>query len=152
VALSYLKSFGGKMSEDNKQAENVKKDDGVVDFEEAMSESDDEVVRVPVRSKRNEEKVGYILFKKLGGTTLREWQKLNGGNGNPRKRRPLKANNYLIENAHIGEENLRIPFEEAGYKNSKEFYKHHERGQVFIDIVLGNYLSQEFPDTEDIKD
>ena len=130
------------MSEENKPE---------LDFEEFISERDGEYVRIPVQSKRSEA-VGFVLFSPLDGKRLREFQKLNSGNGNIKKRSPLKANNYLIDNCFVGVEGIKLPFAERGYSDEKMFLKYDPRGQVFADIVLGTYLSSQFPDTAELND
>ena len=127
-----------------------KQENPVVGFDEAMSEKTDDFVRVAVHSKRREA-TGWVVFKKLGGNVLREFRKLNGGNGNPKKARPLAANNYLLDEVYVGVENLAIPFEAEGSKDEKTFFQQHSRGRLFIDIVLGTYLGMEIPDTDEGK-
>ncbi len=128
--------------------ENVNRDDDPMEFEEVIPSGE---IRIPVHSKTTN-KTGHVAFGPFGGDLLRAFRKINGGNGNPKKARPLAANNYLVDNCYLRTEGIRIPFERAGYKDEKSFFKQDKKGQLFMDIVLGRYLSEVLPDTDDLND
>ena len=119
----------------------------LIAFDEFISTDE---VRIPVTTKRGEQKTRYVIFSDMDGETLERWRQLSTGGSNPRKANNKAANLLLIERKFIRTEGIAVPTDEK-YPNEKTYFLKNPKGYLFMSFVLNNYMLEVIPDTDEIK-
>lgn len=130
-------------------------DDSDLEIDDILAPEDEEI-RIPIhaRSKSGKTKVAYICLRPNDPKTFRKFQTIFTGGIGGKQMRQMEANNFLFGEKYVRCEGFRPPWqndEGKRYTDELDWFKRSRRGQIMVHASIGKYISEEIPDTDDIK-
>lgn len=114
----------------------------------------EEHIRVPIRARgsSDNEAIGYAVFRPLDPKTLRKYRTIYSGGASAKRTNPVAANAYLIGEKFVRFEGIDTEYQKAGFDSETAWFADSEDGQLLGEFVLGKYIVEATPDTDEVKE